>query len=585
MVTTTATPKRISKKGQKALPAYVADPGLKDFRNFLYLLWKYLNLPTPTVSQYAIADQIQHGPDRQIVEAFRGVGKSWITVGYALHTLYLDPQKKIEVVSASKSLADNFSTFCLQLIYGWDLLAPLRPEGDQRNSKIQFDVGPAKESKDPSLKSVGITGQITGTRADLIIADDIEVPNNSLTQTGRDKLAESVKEFDAVIKPGGRILYLGTPQTEMSIYNILQERGYKACIWPAKYPSRTEIIKYGDRLAPNILEEVTKEPWKAGRSTEPSRFSDEDLAIREASYGKSGFALQFMLDTTLSDALKYPLKLSDLIVMDLDSTTGPEKVIWASGPQQVIGDLPCVGFKGDRYHRPMEILGTWMPYQGTVMFIDPSGRGSNETGYAIVSMIHGTLFLRASGGLTGGYTPENLTFLCNLAKEHKVTWIRTESNFGDGMFNSLLTPILTKVYPCTLDEVRSTTNKERRIIDTLEPVMNQHRLVVDSKVVKADYEGTVGAVISSTSHQYQLFYQMSRITKDRGALAMDDRLDALAGAVAYWTERLATDQDRQMEEHKDALLMKELTSFIDHTFNTGRDQGSTSLTWTSPRGR
>ena len=91
----------------------------------------------------------------------------------------------------------------------------------QRWSKIAFDVAPAKASGSASVKSVGISGQITGSRADIIIADDIEVPNNSMTQMMREKLSEAVKEFDAVLKPDGRILYLGTPQNEMSIYNTL----------------------------------------------------------------------------------------------------------------------------------------------------------------------------------------------------------------------------------------------------------------------------------------------------------------------------------------------------------------------------
>ena len=68
---------------------------LKDFRNFLYLVWKHLNLPEPTDVQYDIADYIQHSPNRAIVSAFRGVGKSWITSAYVLWRLLLNPQLNI----------------------------------------------------------------------------------------------------------------------------------------------------------------------------------------------------------------------------------------------------------------------------------------------------------------------------------------------------------------------------------------------------------------------------------------------------------------------------------------------------------
>ena len=126
------------------------------------------------------------------------------------------------------------------------------------------------------------------------------------------------------------------------------------------------------------------------------------------------------------------------------------------------------------------------------MSIDPAGRGKDETGYAIVKMLNGNLFVPDAGGLQGGYSEETLELLAKKAKAHKVNRIIVESNFGDGMFNQLMTPILRKIYPCTIDEVRHNTQKEKRIIDTLEPVLNQHRLIVDPKVIKNDYESAQG---------------------------------------------------------------------------------------------
>ena len=156
---------------------------LRDFRNFLYLVWDHLNLPDPTPIQYDIAEYIQHGPKRRVVQAFRGVGKSWITSAFVVHQLLLDPTKNILVVSASKQRADDFSTFTLRLITDMPLLRHLIPTENQRNSKIAFDVGPAPASHAPSVVSKGITSQITGARADLIIADDVESMNNSQTHT------------------------------------------------------------------------------------------------------------------------------------------------------------------------------------------------------------------------------------------------------------------------------------------------------------------------------------------------------------------------------------------------------------------
>jgi hypothetical protein len=123
-----------------------------------------------------------------------------------------------------------------------------------------------------------------------------------------------------------------------------------------------------------------------------------------------------------------------------------------------------------------------------------------------------------------------------------------ESNFGDGMFTSLLRPILAKVHPCGLEEIRSSVQKEKRIIDTLEPIMNQHRLIVSEEVAVNDYQ-------KSRKHpHHQLFFQLTRITRDRGSLQKDDRIDALAGACAYWLEAMGRDAGKAVESMRQDMI-------------------------------
>ncbi len=537
------------------------DP-LSDFRKFLFVIWKHLNLPDPTVVQYDIAKKLQHGEKRMIIQAFRGVGKSWITSAYVVWLLYMNPQLNILVVSASKSRSDDFTTFTLRLINEMDILAHLRPKTDQRQSKISFDVAPAAASHAPSVKSVGISGQLAGSRADVIVADDIEVPNNSMTQGMRDKLSEAVKEFDAILKPDGRIIYLGTPQNQESLYNKLPDRGYTVSIWPARYPNQEQSIGYGTSLAPMITNKLQADSDLIGEPTDPYRFSDFDLLEREASYGRSGFALQFMLDTRLSDAERYPLKVSDLVIMDIPVHEAPEKVVWSSDPQHIVEELPNVAFNGDHYHKPMFMSEDFIEYTGSVMSIDPSGRGKDETGYAVIKMLNGYLYVRRCGGVAGGYSQEALEKLAVIAKEEMVNEIIVESNFGDGMFNQLFLPVLTKVHSVTLSEVRHNTQKERRIIDVLEPVMNQHRLVVDKKVIKKDFD-SCQHLPPEQALRYQLMYQLTRITADRGALTNDDRLDALAMACQYWVDAMAQDVEQRMSIRKEELMMAEVNRMKD----------------------
>jgi hypothetical protein len=553
---------------------------LKDFRNFLYLVWKHLNLPEPTRVQYDIAAYLQTSPRRCVIEAFRGVGKSYVTSAYVVWRLYLDPDIKVLVVSASKVRADDFSTFTQRLIREIPILGHLIPKEGQRDSKIAFDVAPAKASHSPSVKSVGITGQLAGSRADLIVADDIEVPNNSATQMMREKLAESIKEFDAVLKPDGKVVYLGTPQTEMSIYEVLPERGYEVRIWCARYPKENQRDRMAGRLAPMLQDDLDRDEKLQGAPTDPKRFDEADLIERELSYGRSGFALQFMLDTSLSDQDRYPLKLSDLIVLPTNNDKAPENVMWGRLPQNEIKDVPNVGLNGDKIYAPQQTVGDWIPYTGSVMAIDPSGRGKDETSYAVVKMLNGNLYVTKAGGLTGGYSPETLQALANIAKNEKVNMVIIESNFGDGMFKELLTPYLVKTHPVTMEEVRHSIQKEKRIIDTLEPVMNQHRLIIDPKVFEEDYK-SAQVYPADKATRYMLFYQMTRLTRDKGALAQDDRLDALAMAVGYWVEQMAADADKQLQDRKSELLDAELDKFLENCFHVKHGGRVKSNTWIS----
>ncbi len=534
---------------------------LKDFRNFMFIVWKHLNLPDPTPVQYDMADYIQNCPRRSIIEAFRGVGKSYITAAFVVHQLLLDPQKKFMVVSASKQRADDFSTFTQRLILELPICQHLIATSEQRWSKIAFDVRPALASGSPSVKSVGITGQLTGSRADIIIADDIEVPNNSMTQMMREKLGEAVKEFDAVLKPEGKILYLGTPQCEMSLYNTLTERGYQMRVWTARYPTIEYAEKaYGERLAPMMWDTMRDSDKPVdGQPVDPKRFDDDDLLERELSYGRSGFALQFMLDTSLSDVDRYPLKLSDLMVMSIDKDKAPEKLVY--GVMKEVKDVPNVGLSGDKFYAPEALLGSYVDYDGSVLVIDPSGRGQDETAYAVVKMLNGYLYVAACGGIKGGYSEHTLTKLAHIAKDHKVNMLLIESNFGDGMFTELIKPILKKIYPVTTEEVRHSKQKELRIIDTLEPVMNQHKLIIDPKVIQDDFD-SVQHHPTEKAQKYMLTYQLTRVTKERGSLAHDDRLDALAMGVAYWVEQMAADVDMEMRERKEQALMDELDKFV-----------------------
>jgi hypothetical protein len=515
----------------------------ESFPVFATYLWDYLRLPSPTPVQYQVADYLQNGPNRRIIMAYRGCGKSFLTAGYVLWRLRRDPNCKVLVISAAQDRADAFSVFCHDLLRNWFMVKDLFPSDTQRFSKVAFDVYGAKPDQSPSVRSSGIFGQITGSRADLIVADDVETPQSCETQLIRDKLRESIKEFDSVIKPGGEIVFLGTPHTQDSVYAKLEVSGYSVRIWPALYPTGKKLKNYyGNRLAPKIQADLDDDPGLAGHPVDPRRFDWAELEARQMSIGRSTFNLQFLLDISLSDEEKFPLKLRDLCVFRLNRENGPNKVVWLANGDKAL-DLPSVGLHGDLFYKPAQIGDEFLEYTGVVMAVDPSGRGSDELGYAVVSYLNGNLFLLASGGLRGGYSEPNLKKLALIAKEFKVKQILVESNLGLGMFSELLKRYLGTIYPCSVEEVRHTKQKELRIIETLEPVLNQHRLMVDTDVILEDLASTE-TYPSEVRSQYQLFFQLTRITKEKNSLRHDDRLDALAMAVQYFTESMAVTEQK-----------------------------------------
>jgi hypothetical protein len=519
--------------------------GEHGFQNWLHLSWAALGLPEPTPIQMDIAHYVANGPRRSVIQAFRGVGKSYITSSYVVWRLLLDPSLNFLVISASKNRADDFSTFTLRLIEEMGALTQhLRPRENQRCSKIAFDVGPAPPAHAPSVTSKGVFSSITGARASEIICDDVASWANSQTQAMRDKLAAATQEYEAILKPGGRIIYLGTPQTEMDILKELPTRGFQTRIWPAKVPTEKQKLAYGEMLAPSIAE--MDEP--SGLPTDPKRFDSDELLEKELGYGRTMFNLQFMLDQSLSDLDRYPLKINDLIVADLDAEKVYEKYIWCNDPDKIIKDLPCVGFNGDGYYRAMAVDGELVSYETKVMAVDPSGIGQDETAIAVVGSYAGQAFVLECRGIRGGFEDKVLADIASTAKRLKVNVILVEENLGQGMFANLLKPHLARIgYNCGIDLVRHHIQKERRICDTIEPLSAARRLIFDRTVIQKDYE-SVQDLPPDKQRQYQLMHQFSRITRDRGALRHDDRLDALSMALGFHSDAMARDRDREMVE-------------------------------------
>ena len=509
---------------------------------------------TPVQAQ--ICDYLENGPKRRVVAAFRGCGKSTLASMLLLWKLYNNPNEKILIVSASMSRSEAMSAWLLQTIVKVPWLRHMQPNThDGRYSKVNFDVGSCTLiEQSPSVRSAGIAGQITGSRASVILADDVETVQTCLTQVQREKLRNNLNEFEAILKVGdeSEVIYLGTPHssTDSIYFTLKRDLNYDLRMWPARVPS--DVTPYKGALAPLIEARIGSAD---GRPTD-TRFSEEELMQRELSMSPMQWRLQFMLDATLSDVERYPLRCGDLMVTSLDQHL-PEVVVYEKARYTQLDDLACVGMAHDPvFYRPARMDGSIRSEEvPTVMALDPSGGGADEFAWAVVKAWAGNYYLMESGGRLGGAGENLWVQIAKIAKKFGVNEILVETNFGGlDVYSQLLKGFLVKEgAQCRIEPIRSNQRKELRIIDTLAPVLQTHRMVVDRRVVENDAD-LIKRAADERSASYSLFYQMTRLTHDRGSLLHDDRIDAVAMAVAWFQEQAAQDQIVQRQARSTELL-------------------------------
>ena len=541
---------------------------LHSFPNFVCYLLREQGLATaPTKQQIAVAKWMQDGPDRSLTVAFRGLGKSLLASYYALYRLRMDPNEKVLIVSATALKSTDFTQFMLRTMAEVDILQCLMPGPENRFSNVAFDVGCCAVEQSPSVRALGVTAQTTGQRCTAAILDDVETASNVITQLKQERVAHAVTEIESIIKPDEgqllprKILYLGTPHTETSIYlRLVRERGYKSRYWPSQYPK--DLEPFEGNLDPVIEAEVEADPSLVGEPTDPERFSHEDILQRQASMTKASFELQFGLNTRLATLDRFPVRLGDLCVLDIDGSALPETVVWSNAPDMRLQDLVCVGMGADRhFHRPAFING-WVKRDETrvVMAIDPAGRGRDELAWTVLAEYGGNFFLLENGGTVLGYEDTVLEHLAKTAKRWQVNVVIAEANMGDGMFTALLKPHILRHYPVSIEEVKHSIRKEHRLCDTLGPIIQQHRLCVLSRVLKSDYQ----MLDEDPEHGYakSLAYQLSRLTSEKACLDFDDRCDSLAIALAFYVEAAAQDQMRTQIERAAQIQREDMEGWM-----------------------
>lgn len=531
------------------------------FPDFLDDVMELLGFDTTDI-QHDIAEFMQYGPQYLMVQAQRGQAKTTIAAAFAVWYLIHNPHARVLIVSAGGDQASDIAKLIVRIIMNMEELECMRPDriaGDSVSFE-NFDIHHSLKGvdKSASVACAGITSNLQGKRADLLIPDDVESKKNSTTQLQRAQLLELTRDFTS-INSEGKILYLGTPQSIDSIYNTLPGRGFTVRIWPGRYPTLAQMIHYGTNLAPLIAKRIRDNPAlqsgggllaDQGQPIDP-RLGEAVLQHKEQDQGPSYFQLQHMLNTTLNDMQRFPLRIDQLVFTRLPSNGFPLTVHrgWQREHQHPfsIGGTQMMGYIAAAFAAETSNA------QGIGMFVDPAGGGANgdETGYAVTAFVNGNIWLLDVGGVPGGFSNTAFEALADIALKWKVNFAQVEKNFGNGAYLNSWLPFLNAKHACAVSEEWASGQKELRIIDTLEPVIARGSLIVNQELIQKDVEQTLRYPIAQRD-SYSFFMQLARVTRDPNCLIHDDRLDAVHWAVRYWVQRLGIEQQHAIESQRKA---------------------------------
>lgn len=527
--------------------------------------------------QREIAEFIDEPHRFSVVHAQRSQAKSTIARAYALFRIIHNPKFRVLIMTGESGLATKISKSIIDSIYAFPELKCLWPDiaaGD-RSSVKWFDVHHSLRGDlpDPSIAARGIFSGIQGMRADLIIADDIEMLRNSETAGKRERLLNTFRDLPSIC-PQGRILALGTHQTTESIYNSFPDMGFVQRFWPGRVPTVEQRGWYGDALAPSI-QELYENPvnrvghgldGQQGIPTCPEYLGEDVLNFNEKVQGPAFFQLQHMLNPKLQDMGVKPLKSNGIRVVALDRFDRLPLVLTVQGMM--------IHREGDQSYEMTRVVPDYSammesPYIFAV--IDPALGGlksGDRTGFAVFGVVGGYLYVLDMGSWVGGYTTELMEKWASTLAKYKPSEVFIESNAGNGALTYAFRPVLLNYadsvqWSVALNDYRETGQKEARGINRLAPVIGRGALVMTEGALRG-MEDSLSDLPMDKRTRYRALFQITNVTRAKNSLLHDDTFDAISSGVDIAKDRLEILSDQQ--KSRDQASYRAIQSAIGRGF-------------------
>lgn len=427
---------------------------------------------------------------RLLLMAFRACGKSTLVGIFAAWLLYQNPNIRIMVLAADTILARKMVRNVKRIIERHPLTQNLRPSRLDQWAADRFTVTRDMELRDPSMLARGITSNITGSRADIIIYDDVEVPNTSTTMEKRHELRERLSESRFILAAGGAQLYVGTPHTYDTIYATDPDK---------QNPDQGDAFLDGFKsLSVPILNDKGQSQWE-------ERFSLHDIRAMERQVGPNKFASQMMLrPVNIAQGRLDPMQLQ-FYQGTLDYTEAQQKpVLHLNGKRLVSASAwwdPAFGAAGGD-------SSVW-----AVVFTDADGH----------YYLHHIEYIRIAKQNDTDEATQQCKIVADLCARFYVPSVTVEIN-GIGRFLPAILKREMKLAgtPCAVIEHSSRMPKAQRILEGFDAVLAARALSVEDCVRATP------------------FLNEMREWRPSAKNGRDDGLDAVAGALGQEPVRITT---------------------------------------------
>jgi hypothetical protein len=488
----------------------------------------FLRVTRPSVLSFAemgavhepVIEGLVSPEPRVLILASRGTGKSLITAQFVCWKLFRNHLEMALCVSKSDNQAKALLKGIKSFIISCPMLECLKPDEKGLDSATQFEVKAAigKLGMFTSVFSCGLTGQLTGKRASILIADDVETPRNSATVELVDTLQEQVGEFQHIMVPGAKLIYLGTPQSVFSLYGRLARN-------PEFKVFRAQIFAQDDIDGKTEIDSL----W-------PARFSADQLMKTKRSISKIAWRLHYAIDLDETIQHERPLQLKELPVLDwpADATHLPVAISitdkkldgFPTGSADLQADWWLEAIPSSEHVAPISI---------TTLAVDPAGglKGKGDAvGTAVISITSGGRgILRHLEGVRADTTQAAIARVAAIGHEFSVNHVVVEETSASLFGHQLSTVMASRGYPAIPESVSGSNQKKgSRIISTLGPVMGTGRLIILKSVLES--EGGREFVNQMTAASWD----------GRIGIRNDDIVDAVSWAVHSVASALQVDE-------------------------------------------